>query len=230
MAADVDSSLHNEPVVSFEVGPSKQIYQVHQGLLFKASRFFEAGFRVDADGNGFKEAVEKIMSLPDARPETFRHFTHWLYSGRCPPLPTNNVKARDRTFRNLVHLHNFSEKYIIEKLGTDTCEAVINVLMSEFPPGNCYTIPDDHLPLHTAVWGWKQAGHASPIRRITVWRWSLNIQSRWLNDEKDKKSLIECGEFATALLGAVAARSIPSGVDWRKQLMKCLAPPKASDG
>ena len=116
-------------MVAFEVGPSKKPFSVHLSLLLKASKFVEAAFRVDQDGDGvFKEANEKKMELPDETPETFRYFTHWLYSGTCPPFPAKTYKDCEGSFKKLVNMYVFGDRYDIAGLRYSTCLAIIDIM------------------------------------------------------------------------------------------------------
>ena len=96
------------------MGPSKNVVQVHLRLLTKASKFFEAAFRTDDNGDGvFKEGMNDSMELPDETLEIIRYFTHWLYSGNCPPFPTKTYEDCEGSFKKLVNMYSFGDKYDI---------------------------------------------------------------------------------------------------------------------
>lgn len=57
------------------VGPGKQRFEIHKGLICSRSDFFKAALT----GN-FKEA-DGTIALPDHDPATFKYFVYWLYTG-----------------------------------------------------------------------------------------------------------------------------------------------------
>lgn len=212
-------------MVRFEVGPLKHLYQVHLGLLVKASKFFDAAFRVDNSGTGFKEAIEKAMQFPEDSSETFRYFTHWLYTGRYPSLSTASPEDQDRTFKRLVRLHVFSDKYGIEKLGLDICGAIIATLLVPDPDGryeNTKGIPR----IRTAVWAWNKTNEGSPVRGLIVKCYGVSFEPGWLSNSEGKDALLNCPSLMMELLITSSARQIPrSYYDWQTMLKKCIKEP-----
>lgn len=63
-------------MVVLKVGPEREEFQVHRGLLCKSSPYFR-----NALEDGFKEAETQIIEWPEEEPRTVRIFQLWLYSG-----------------------------------------------------------------------------------------------------------------------------------------------------
>ena len=59
------------------MGDDRQQFDLHKELICSRSLFFEAACR-----NGFKEAAEGKVELPEQEAPTFQYFVHWLYSSR----------------------------------------------------------------------------------------------------------------------------------------------------
>ena len=189
-------------MVLIEVGPTKTPFQVHRNLLVKASKFFDAAFRVDENGDGvFKEATEKTMELPDETPQMFGYFTHWLYSGKCPPLPIDVFEERESTFRKFVDLYLFGDKYDIAHLRYSTCLAIIDMVA---PEQHDHTSTTFKAPtLEAATWAWARVAETSPIRQILIRYCTRNHKSTWMNDQNEAYKLQPCPDFAIELLRAV---------------------------
>lgn len=57
------------------MGPSKNIWRLHENLLSATSDFFRAAFN-----SGFKESLEDRLLLPEDDPHAFELFVRWLYA------------------------------------------------------------------------------------------------------------------------------------------------------
>lgn len=56
-----------------------QEFLIHESVIRSESPFFEAVLSRD-----WKEAKEKLVSLPQAAPDAFRIYVDWMYSRRIP--------------------------------------------------------------------------------------------------------------------------------------------------
>ncbi|KAI9834991.1 MAG: hypothetical protein M1819_002714 [Sarea resinae] len=83
---DADSGPSTAPRTLFKtfqttttvlVGPTAQPFVIHTGLLTLRSEFFAAAL---SERHGFKEAIEKVVKLPEERIENFEYFIQWLYT------------------------------------------------------------------------------------------------------------------------------------------------------
>ncbi|TGO54251.1 hypothetical protein BCON_0110g00310 [Botryotinia convoluta] len=68
----------NETVILY-VGSKRKKYIVHKKILCDQSEFFNAGFN-----NGFKEATDGEMYLPEDDPATFADLIEYFYRGTLP--------------------------------------------------------------------------------------------------------------------------------------------------
>ena len=57
------------------VGPNKELFKMHKGLLCNASPFFSGAF----EGH-FTESANQCLDLPEEDPAMFEHLQLWLYS------------------------------------------------------------------------------------------------------------------------------------------------------
>jgi hypothetical protein len=78
------TSVFDEKIFTFLVGPTKQEFQVHPGVLSSISAPMQALM-----ANGMKESNDRQAKLPETDPETFRLFLEYAYTGAYqagPPL------------------------------------------------------------------------------------------------------------------------------------------------
>ena len=57
------------------VGPDKELFKMHKGLLCNASPFFSGAF----EGH-FVESANQCLNLPEEDPAVFKYLQLWLYS------------------------------------------------------------------------------------------------------------------------------------------------------
>lgn len=105
-------------LVHVNVGPGKDTFSLHRGLLCNASSFFQAALR-----GGFKEAVDQAIDLPEEDKDNFKRFQLWLYSGEL--FGTQESDA-DITFEVLVDLYIFGEARGIPHLQNSAITAIIS--------------------------------------------------------------------------------------------------------
>ncbi|KAI4743409.1 hypothetical protein E4T50_06207 [Aureobasidium sp. EXF-12298] len=122
------SKLYKE-MVSLLVGPNKEKYNLHKGLLCFYSDFFRAAFK-----GSFKEAEEGKIELPDVGTEVFEAFQVWLYS-RSLRVSENHGDSSDRppflSFHTLAHLWVLGDKYQIPLLQNCAIDALLEKLKEE---------------------------------------------------------------------------------------------------
>lgn len=121
------------------VGRDMKRFVVHEHLLTHYSDFFRAALT-----GGFKEAVDKVVTLAEDNPQTLDFFVHWLYYQRFPNKAkcdadelTTAWSANDdhgtgiTKSTNLILLHVFSDKYNISQLYKETFEGFYHYLQLE---------------------------------------------------------------------------------------------------
>ncbi|KAG9831930.1 hypothetical protein KCU98_g13032, partial [Aureobasidium melanogenum] len=120
--------LYKETVSIF-VGPNKEKYTLHKGLLCIYSDFFRAAFE-----GSFKEAHENKIELPDVLVDVFEAFQVWLYS-RSLRDPEDHGDSSTRpqllTHRTLAYLWVFGDKYQIPLLQNDSIDALLEKMDQE---------------------------------------------------------------------------------------------------
>ncbi|CAN9306467.1 unnamed protein product [Alternaria sp. RS040] len=133
-------SAHNAPFAKVVVGPEALSFTVHLDLLIHHSPFFRAALT-----GSFKEADEKLVTLPDTASNTFELFVHWLYYQRLP-IETDSSELlalyRDAEddevlYENLVSLYIFCDKYYVPGLKRECLDTLFyqiteNPYLSEF--------------------------------------------------------------------------------------------------
>ncbi len=82
-------------------------FHVHQNLLINRSAFFK-----NALSNGWKEAEDRLVKLPEDKPETFKIYIHFTYTGHLAVIAEPDPKGRDRSKEHplLADLYVLAEK------------------------------------------------------------------------------------------------------------------------
>ncbi|KAG9751660.1 hypothetical protein KCU73_g6290, partial [Aureobasidium melanogenum] len=122
------SKLYKE-TVSILVGPTKEHYIIHKGLLCSYSDFFRAAFE-----GAFKEAHENKIELPDVLVDVFEAFQVWLYSRSLrDPEDHGDSSTRPQLLTSpiLAYLWVFGDKYQIPLLQNDSADALIEKMDQE---------------------------------------------------------------------------------------------------
>ncbi len=147
----------------------------------------------------FKEAIEKRVDLPTVKPETYRYFSHWLYSGHVPPFSTASSEDYELAFKKFVDLYVFGDTYDIMGLCYSACVAIMDLLI----PDDQYTRnqEEEKLPsIGTFARAWERTAKDSPLRTILLSRAMLSIKPEWFDDEKNEEALERCPDFTFQLL------------------------------
>lgn len=86
------------PQLTVIVGQGKrsQTFHIHENLAKRHSGFFAAALK-----NGWKEAEEHVVRLPDGQPEDFTHFLRFAYYGKLYTSPAKRAdESREAWFPN----------------------------------------------------------------------------------------------------------------------------------
>jgi hypothetical protein len=135
--------------VTIEVGPNKQAYVIHKGLL----TFYSDYFRAALDST-FKEAIDSKVSLPDEREDLFDIFNQFVYRR----VVTNETESGLSTDK-LVEVWLFGDRYMIPCLQNSAMDALILKI-------NCEkTIPTNRI---NEIWG--KTLPSSPLRKYILER------------------------------------------------------------
>jgi len=100
-----------------------QDFTIHEALIRKESPFFEAALSRD-----WKEGEEKLVPMPEDRPDTFRLYVHWIYSRRIFLEPFSDPDNQNRS----KHLDHLIRAYILgdKLLDLDFQDAIIDILIN----------------------------------------------------------------------------------------------------
>ena len=131
------------------IGPQKNLFKLHKELLCNASTYFAAALK----GN-FREATTQTVEMPEADPELFRHFQHWLYS---KTLLMSSKSENDIPWPVLINLFIFGEAHGIPDLQNASIDGIINKQAT----GRL-------TPLEQINHVYDNTGERSPLRRLFV--------------------------------------------------------------
>ena len=107
------------------VGPAKQDFGVHKGLLCKCSKFFQAALN-----GSFAEASKGVVELPEGNPKVFEIVHKWLYTHKLTVVKNGeDVKCYED---QLVDLFIFGDTFGIPTL----CNSVIDAIVHNFEEDN----------------------------------------------------------------------------------------------
>ena len=144
------------------VGPERQKFGFHRGILCQYSSFFRAALL----GN-FREAEEGLVVLPDDDPSTFKIFNTWLYSRRIRGQLQNGKEVPCEAIE-LVKLFIFGDMRGIPALRND----VIDAFVKERSTVHLEVIP--YLYANTQP--------SSPLRRLFVdlinWQFEMSMDEK----------------------------------------------------
>ncbi|KAK5003424.1 hypothetical protein LTR60_005495 [Cryomyces antarcticus] len=121
---DLRDPLH---IVTVSVGAAPDAvksFQVHEELLTARSPFFRAAFQKDR-----KKGRERVLELPEDKPESFEQYAWWIYCGKIenkvkPSTSVPHVRILTRTYAfgckvcDVDFMDTIMDT-LIEKLGTD---------------------------------------------------------------------------------------------------------------
>ena len=121
------------------VGPKAKRFTVQLNLIVHYSPFFLAALE-----GPFKEAKDKVVTLPDTEANIFELFVNWLYRQRFPTKADSPqllaLYSHPETpyfqSNRLIRLYVFSDKYDVPKLKRQSLDALFEELSDE------YTLPD----------------------------------------------------------------------------------------
>ena len=200
-------SSYTDPLVKFEVGPSKVLFHVHRGIITRQSKVLAAAFHTKKDGTeGFKEATELTMNLPEEDPDNFRLFVHWVYTGRCSSVTgMSQEEAEESTLgERLVKLYVFGDKYDIPKLRVVVFKELIEVMSKGRLPS--FEVPFCAYRLTTTE---------SPLRKLCAVAYGSAFGPTWLA-RGHLATISKCPEFTVDFLGVVGNRV----TDWSRNVRR----------
>ncbi|KAF2124707.1 hypothetical protein P153DRAFT_400795 [Dothidotthia symphoricarpi CBS 119687] len=92
--------IDSTPITVF-VGHTESRFSVHECLLTTDSEFFKSALSKE-----WKENLERIVKLPEAKPEAFHLYAKWLYSGKVYSGKVYSSKNNDTYEKNNIEYNN----------------------------------------------------------------------------------------------------------------------------
>ncbi|KAI4629190.1 uncharacterized protein J4E87_003452 [Alternaria ethzedia] len=157
-------SAPNTAMAEIVVGPKAKRFTVQLNRIVYYSPFFLAALK-----GSFKEAKDKIVTLPDTEANIFELFVHWLYRQRFPTegdsprlLALYNGGDEYPYFQSakLMKLYVFSDKYNVPKLKRDCLDALFEHLGDE----TAYKLPN----LNDVAYAVKNLNDEDPLLRMII--------------------------------------------------------------
>ena len=103
-------------MVKVSVGPEKETWLIHEGVICDRSEFFRKGFT-----SGFIEATRKELHLHEEDPIMFGHFVDWLY-GKGLYCQKDHANPGDINFDHVkewLALYIFADKIALKVLADE---------------------------------------------------------------------------------------------------------------
>ncbi|KAI4652463.1 hypothetical protein J4E93_002666 [Alternaria ventricosa] len=161
------------------VGPKAKRFTVQLNLIVYYSPFFLAALK-----GPFKEAKDKVVTLPDTEANIFELFVNWLYRQRFPtqadsPQLLALYSQEDNPYfqsARLMKLYVFSDKYNVPKLKRQCLDA----LFEHLGDASGYQLPD----LNDVAYAVKNLNDEDPLLRMIVDGFCYHGNSECWNDDQ----------------------------------------------
>ena len=167
------------------MGPEKQDFGVHKGLLCQRSKFFQAAFI-----GSFAETSKGTIELPEEDSAIFDIVLIWLYKGQLTePQDGEDVKCH---VIQLIDIFIFGDKFGIR----DLCNAAVDRIIDLYEKENGVTASQiDRIYMGTPP--------NSHLRRITVATYVQHPSTTFdLFNDKHSEAFLACPEFLLDLAKA----------------------------
>lgn len=149
-------------IVHIKVGTDLEDFGVHKDFICHYSPYFKAAFT-----SGFEETKTGIMILPETKPEVFKLFCRWLYTGSL--WNENGIKDSWPDVDCLIEVYIFADMAQLPPLMNQTLDTLrkISDLKEELPSPNLM------------AYAWNNTTDKSQLRRLLIdWIvWEVDIVS-----------------------------------------------------
>jgi hypothetical protein len=122
------------------VGTSESPFTVHESVISAKSPFFRAALQ-----NEWTEAEDKKVRLPDATPEVFESYLHWVYTNEVDLSSIPNIRVQkphrpknEPTFFRCAQLWIFADCMI----DYDLCNRLTDLTLTRVTTYKVYTTKD----------------------------------------------------------------------------------------
>ncbi|KAL8751310.1 MAG: hypothetical protein Q9184_006112 [Pyrenodesmia sp. 2 TL-2023] len=147
-------------VVTVLVGPEKEAFHVHKTLLMSKSAFFRGAFEC-----GFKEAINKTLTLDEDDPDCFSRYILWVYNQVLEPIRSSRVICEAE--RGRMMLERYCKLFILaDKLGSEPLQNLCIDLVHEYASN--HGSRKDHLDATIVNYVWDNTMEGSPLRAILI--------------------------------------------------------------
>lgn len=164
---------------------------MHHHMLCQISSFFKTALE-----SSFKEAIERVVSLPGEREKVVDRFVQWIYHEKVPDCETSPRGTEDARFdyehRNCA-LYVFADKYGVPDLKRYSIRNLIQIISKSGAPRRS-TVRRTYN--HTVA--------SSGLRRLICDWCAWRIRSNDLDRDRYRALLTEVPEFSADLVGALS--------------------------
>lgn len=161
-------------MIKFEVGVTQTTFFVHLNLLCSASPYFKAAFT-----NGFLEAQQKSMKIPEDDPDTFEILVRWVYTKKLDLPNPGTDEAHDERYLQLCKLYVLTDKYRMMGMKNYIIDRIFMMLPKQ-PPRQSPISKPSFKPLlkppsaHVMLYIYKNTTNDCTLRKLLV-AWFVSI-------------------------------------------------------
>lgn len=138
-------------IVVFSVGKENpKDFAIHESVIKPVSEFVKLALEKD-----WKEAKERLIPLPEDRPEVFELLQNWLYTKNIPSLDTKDAVKDAAEYKMLIQAYILGDKFGI----TDFKDAIIDCIILKLR----YT---GRFDARLATFVYENTLDESPLRRL----------------------------------------------------------------
>lgn len=147
-------------------------FTVHEGMLVEHSDFFKAACR-----NGWKEAISRVVKLPQVDADTFRAYLCWVYESgiaidtsfgsqdQSGGGPLVSAAEAQPTSLELAKLWLLADRLTTTKLRNDVIDTLLSVLTRLYTAQSDLT---DMFPASMTVLIWSATTESRALRKLVV--------------------------------------------------------------
>jgi hypothetical protein len=195
-------SYDQETVVAILVGPDEHRFAVHKDIICAKSEFFRAACST-------RWLQEKVIRLPEIKPNIFQVYSHWAYADTLVPGATaTSTSSNKASSRGLVDLYLLGDVLDDVKFRNKAMQHLITHAAENQQPG-----------FKTICHIWKNTPTSSILRRWTVDLAIMNLKRDYFVEHAEDYP----AEFVLQIATKLLQQTKPSG---RKKLKEMSSSPE----
>lgn len=171
-------------MVTLYVGPDRNAFHVHLGLLCAVSPVFKAAFSGE-----FKESTERSMDLPEDDHEAVNRLVQWLYSKEYQLPEIEKSSSTRKCYAALARLNTLGEKYQITGLKNNIIRKLFQTQLDNLK------VPGPRMVAYV----YENTSQGSSFRKLLVDWYSWRVKRYWFSRDCTKSVLAKNPEFAADL-------------------------------